>query len=61
MFWVEQVRESPEPGVLPFRLHQRGQVLGVGIESLSVCFSDSVLLSLLPHLLCLLPAAPGKY
>ena len=56
--WVEQIVEDPEFGVLPSRLHQRGQVLGRGLHSLYVCFSDNVLVSLSPHLLRLLPDAP---
>ena len=55
---VEQVIEDSDPGVLPSRLHQRGQVLGRGLHSLYVCFSDDVLVSLPPHLLRLLPGAP---
>lgn len=57
--WVEQIRENREPGVLPSRLHQRGQILGVGLESflesLYVCFSDNALVSLPPHLRVLMP------
>lgn len=55
--WVEQVIVDPEPGVFPSRLHQRGQVLGRSIDSLYVCFSDNVLVSLPPHILRLLPDA----
>lgn len=58
--WIEQVREDPESGMLPSRLYQRGQVLGRGLESLYVCFSDNALVSLPPHLLRRLPAAPGE-
>lgn len=47
--------KDPEPGVLPSRLHQRGQVLGVDLESLYVCFSDNALVTLPSHLLRLLP------
>ncbi len=56
--WVEQIMEDSDPGVLPSRLHERGQVLGRGLHSLYVCFSDDVLVSLPPHLLRLLPDAP---
>ncbi len=56
--WVEQVIEDSDPRVLPSRLHQRGQVLGRGLHSLYVCFSDDALVSLPPHLLRLLPDAP---
>ncbi|MDQ2883100.1 MAG: hypothetical protein M3Y48_18465 [Actinomycetota bacterium] len=58
--WVEQVAEDPEQGALFSRLHQRGQVLGRGLHSLYVCFSDNALLSLPPRLLRLLPDAPGE-
>lgn len=53
--WVEQVVKDLELLVLPFRLHQRGQVLGVGLESIYVRFSDNALVSLPPYLLRLLP------
>ncbi len=56
--WVEQVIEDSDSGVLPSRLHQRGQVLGRGLHSLYVCFSDNVLVSIPPHLLRLLPDTP---
>jgi hypothetical protein len=58
--WIEQVMEDPEPTVLPSRLHRRGQVLGAGLDSLCVCFSDNALVSLPPYLLRLLPDAPGE-
>lgn len=57
--WVEQVIEDSDPGVLPARLHQRGQVLGRGLHFLYVCFSDNVLVSVPPHLPRLLPDAPN--
>ncbi len=57
--WVEQVLDDPMPGMLPARLHQRGQVVGRSLDSLYVCFSDNVLLSLPSHVLRLLPDAPG--
>ncbi len=57
--WVE-VAEDPEPGLLPSRLHQRGQVLGRGLHSLYVCFSDNALVTLPPRFLRLLPDAPGE-
>lgn len=56
--WVEQIREDPEPGVLPSRLHQQGQVVGGSLDSLYVCFLDNQLVSLAPRLLRLLPDAP---
>jgi hypothetical protein len=59
--WVEQVMEATNPGMLPTRLHQRGQVVGRSIDSLYVCFSDNVLLTLSPHVLRLLPDTPDEY
>jgi hypothetical protein len=58
--WVEQVVGAPNPGMLPARLHQRGQVVGRGLDSLYVCFSDNVLLALPPHVLRLLPDTPDE-
>jgi hypothetical protein len=52
--------KDPEAGVLPSQLHQRGQVLGRGIHSLYVRFSDNVLVSLPSHLMRLLPDAPRE-
>jgi hypothetical protein len=57
--WVEQVAQSPEPSLLPSRLHQRGQIVGRGLDSLYVCFDDNHVVSLQPHLLRLLPDALG--
>ena len=54
---VEQVAQSPEPGVLPSRLHQQGQIVGRGLDSLYVCFDDNHVVSLQPHLLRLLSDA----
>ena len=49
--WVEQIAESPEAGALFSRLHQRGQVVGLGPEMLYVCFADeSQLISVAPAL-----------
>jgi hypothetical protein len=59
--WVEQVAEATNPGMLPTRLHQRGQIVGRGLDSLYVCFSDNVLLALPSHVLRLLPDAPDGY
>jgi hypothetical protein len=56
---VEQVTEAPEPGALPSRLHQPGQVLGRGLDSLYVRFEGGHLVSLAPQLLRLLPDTPG--
>ena len=54
--WVEQVAESPEPGALPSRLHQRGEVVGRGPDVLYVRFQgEGQLISVPPHLLRLLP------
>jgi hypothetical protein len=58
--WVEQVMTDPEAGVLPSRLHQRGQVLGRGIHSLYVRFSDNFQVSLPSRLMRLLPDAPRE-
>jgi hypothetical protein len=57
--WVEQVIECPEAGALPSRLHQCGQVLGLGLDQLYVRFDDDALVSLPPYVLRLLPDAPG--
>ncbi len=57
---VEQVGEAPEPGALPSRLHQRGQVLGRSPGSLYVCFPDNQVVSVSPQLLRLLPATPDE-
>jgi hypothetical protein len=49
--WVEQIAESPESGALLSRLHQRGQVVGLGAEVLYVRFADeSQLISVAPPL-----------
>lgn len=49
--WVEQIAESPESGALFSRLHQRGQVVGLGPEMLYVRFADeSQLISVAPAL-----------
>jgi hypothetical protein len=56
---VEQIAETTKPSALPSRLHQQGQVLGRGLDSVYVCFEDHVLVSLSPHLLRLLPDTPG--
>ena len=54
--WVEQVAASPEPGALPSRLHQRGEVVGRGPDVLYVRFQgEGQLISVPPHLLRLLP------
>ncbi|HKR51170.1 MAG TPA: hypothetical protein VJT72_16615 [Pseudonocardiaceae bacterium] len=59
--WVEQVEEAPEPGALPSRLGQRGEVVGRGLESLFVRFPDHAVLSVPPQMLRLLSdATPGE-
>lgn len=57
--WVEQVAEGTESTALPSRLHQQGQVAGWGLGSFYVCFEDSQIVSVSPHLLRLLPDAPS--
>lgn len=60
--WVEQVEEAPEPGLLPSRLGQQGQVVGRGVESLFVRFPDHAVLSVSPRVLRLLPdTATSEY
>ena len=56
--WVEQIAEGIERTALPSRLHQRGQVVGLGDESLFVRFRDNQVISLRPHLVRVLDAAP---
>ena len=59
--WVEQVEEASEPGALPSRLGQRGEVVGRGLESLFVRFPDHVVLSVPPQMLRLFSdATPGE-
>ncbi|MGH3692611.1 MAG: hypothetical protein ACRDRX_01155 [Pseudonocardiaceae bacterium] len=55
---VEQVVDSTEPTALPSRLHQHGQVVGRGLESLYVRFPDHQVISLRPHLVRVLDTAP---
>jgi hypothetical protein len=57
---VEQVAECAEPEVLPSRLHQRGQVVGRGLDSLYVRFADNALISLPPQLVRLFRDALGQ-
>jgi len=59
---VEQIAESPGIGALFSRLHQRGQVVGLGAEVLYVRFADeSQLISVAPALVRVLdePAEGG--
>ncbi|PZS35281.1 MAG: hypothetical protein DLM61_02180 [Pseudonocardiales bacterium] len=55
---VEQVAESTLRGLLPSRLHQQGQVVGRGLDSVYVRFAGNEVVSLSPRLLRLLPDAP---
>ncbi|MGH3889063.1 MAG: hypothetical protein ACRDSZ_21330 [Pseudonocardiaceae bacterium] len=55
---VEQVADNAQHGLLPSRLHQQGQVVGRGVDSLYVRFADNQMVSLSPRLLRLLPDAP---
>jgi hypothetical protein len=57
---IEQVKESPEPAVLPSRLHQQGHVVGESLDSLYVCFRDNQVVGLPPHLVRLLPDIPDE-
>lgn len=52
---VGQAAESPESRVPPPRLHQRGGVVGRGLDSLYERFADNALVSPPPHVLHLLP------
>ncbi len=56
---VEQVGEDTEPTVLRSWLHQHGQVVGGGLDSLYVCFAGHHVVSLRPDLVRVLDAAPG--
>lgn len=58
---VEQVAETTHRGMLPSRLHQRGHVVGRGLDCLYVRFDDNHLVSLRPHLLRVLPELPGEF
>ncbi len=57
---VERVAESTQHMALPSRLHQHGQVVGRGLDSLYVRFADNALVSLPPHILRLLPDDDGE-
>ncbi|MGH3547145.1 MAG: hypothetical protein ACRDQU_03285 [Pseudonocardiaceae bacterium] len=57
--WVKQVADGTEPWLLGSRLHQRGHVVGRGLDSLYVCFPDSQMISVRPHLLRVLDDAAG--
>ena len=58
--WVEQIAECAERTALPSRLHQHGQVVGRGDESLLVCFGDNQVISLRPHQVRMLDAVPDS-
>ncbi|MGA9311507.1 MAG: hypothetical protein WBV74_14195 [Pseudonocardiaceae bacterium] len=47
--------DRAEPGVLPSRLRQHGQVVGRGVDSLYVRFADNSVVSLPTHVLRLVP------
>lgn len=53
--WVEQVEDDPEPTILRSRLYRRGQVIGRGLQSLYVRFSDNTVATLRPQVLRVLP------
>ncbi|MGH3694658.1 MAG: hypothetical protein ACRDRX_11860 [Pseudonocardiaceae bacterium] len=58
---MEQVEEAPEPGALPSRLGQQGEIVGRDLESFFVCFPDHAVLSVSPQVLRLVPdTAPGE-
>lgn len=58
--WVGQVAEQAEPGALFSRLHQRGQVIGGGHDSLYVRFQgEGQVISMPPELLRLLHTDVG--
>ncbi|MGH3872282.1 MAG: hypothetical protein ACRDSR_12350 [Pseudonocardiaceae bacterium] len=56
---VEKVADSAPRGLLPSRLHQQGQVVGTGVDSVYVRFAGNEVVSLSPRLLRLLAEAPG--
>ncbi len=58
--WVEQVTENAELGILPSRLHQWGEVVGWGRDSVYVRFDDDQLASAPPHFLRLLSDIPSE-
>lgn len=56
---VEQVAEDTEPTMLACWLHQHGQVIGRGLDSIYVRFSDHHVVSLRPDLVRVLDPAPS--
>jgi hypothetical protein len=54
---VEQVAGGAEPSLLGCRLHQRGHVVGRGLDSVYVCFPGNQMISMPPHLLRVLDDA----
>lgn len=58
---IEQVAVSKEHGALPSRLHKQGQVVGRGVNRLSVRFQgEDQPTNLRPHLVRLLDAPDGR-
>ena len=57
--WVEQVAEDTDFPVSLSRLHQRGEVVGGGLDQCYRRFEDGTLFSLTPQLLRLLPDPVG--
>lgn len=56
---VEQVAEDTEPTVLASRLHQHGQVVGQGLDSVYVRFRDNQVISVRPELVRVLGDTSG--
>ncbi len=56
---VKQVAEGADRTALFSRLHEQGQVIGRDLDSLYVRFPGNLVLSVPPHLLRVLDAAPG--
>jgi hypothetical protein len=56
---VEQVADGAEPSLLGSRRHQRGHVIGRGLDSLYVCFPNHQMISVPPHLLRVLDHDAG--
>jgi len=56
---VVQIAVDKQYGALPSRLHHHGQVLGHGINRLTVRFDDTTTLNIRPHLVRVL-TTPGS-
>lgn len=54
---VEQVADGAEVSLLGCRLHQRGHVVGRGLDSVYVCFPGNQMISVRPNLLRVLDDA----